>query len=70
MFHNQNWLSKSRTKIRNHKLSSLRSLWLLALLLTLTLGSIPAAAQYNAYVVANGSNSVWVINTMTRTWSL
>src|SRR5436309_374668 len=65
MFHNQNWLSKLMIRIRNYELCPLRPLWFLALLLTLTLASVPAAAQYNAYVAQNASNSVWVINTMT-----
>src|SRR5213594_1758197 len=66
MFHNKTWFSKSMIRIRNHKLSSLRTLWFLALLLTPTLASVPAAAQYNAYVVQNSANSVWVINTTTK----
>src|SRR5437667_273893 len=65
MFHNQTWFSKFMIKIRNPKLSSLRPLWVLAVLLTPALASVPAAAQYNAYVAQNASNSVWVINTMT-----
>src|SRR5947199_4207491 len=65
MFHNQTWFSKFMIRIRNHKLSSLRPLWFLAVLLTPALSSVPAAAQYNAFVAQNASNSVWVINTMT-----
>src|SRR5439155_1162397 len=65
MFHNQTWFPKSMIRIRNHKLSSFGPLWFLVLLLTPTLASVPAAAQYNAYVAQNASNSVWVINTMT-----
>src|SRR5690242_8869570 len=64
MFHNQTWFSNSTIRIRNYKLCSL--LWFVVLLLTPTLASVPAAAQYNAFVAQNASNSVWVINTMTH----
>src|SRR6266446_2353259 len=54
-------------RIRNRD-SSLIPCWLLrclALPLLAALVSVPAAAQCDAYVAQNASNSTWVINTMT-----
>src|SRR6266849_7651759 len=57
------WESKSQN--RENRLSPMRSFRWLSLLLTAGLASVPAAAQCDAYVAQNASNSVWVINTMT-----
>src|SRR3989442_402718 len=61
------WFWQSQTQNWDHRLSWLRPLfWCLALLLTAALASVPAAAQCDAYVVDNATNSIRVINTLTK----
>src|SRR5216683_3192040 len=62
---NKAWFWESKSQNRENRLSPLRSFRWLSLLLTAGLASVPAAAQCDAYVAQNASNSVWVINTMT-----
>src|SRR6266436_6956101 len=62
---NKAWFWESKSQNRENRLSPLRSFRWLSLLLTAGLASVPAAAQCDAYVAQNASNSTWVINTMT-----
>src|SRR5229473_2812131 len=62
---NKAWFWESKSQNRENRLSPMRSFRWLSLLLTAGLASVPAAAQCDAYVAQNASNSVWVINTMT-----
>src|SRR6266478_4146409 len=65
MHDNRGWFWGSTIRNRD---SSLIPCWLLrclALPLLAALVSVPAAAQCDAYVAQNASNSTWVINTMT-----
>jgi YVTN family beta-propeller protein len=59
------WSWGSQIQNRGRRLSALWWFRGLSLLLTAGLVSVPAAAQCDAYVAQNASNSVWVINTMT-----
>jgi YVTN family beta-propeller protein len=57
---------KSKTRLGNRQRQRLRQLFWIALFLSVSFGSVPAAAQSYAYVPTHKSNSVSVINTSTR----
>jgi YVTN family beta-propeller protein len=57
---------KSETTLGNRQLQRLRQLFWIALFLSLSFGSVPAAAPSYAYVPTHKSNSVSVINTSTK----
>src|SRR5260370_867639 len=65
MSNNRAWFWKFKIQNRERRLSLLRPFRWLSLLLTAALAGVPAAAQCDAYVAQNASNSTWVINTMT-----
>src|SRR5260370_11724356 len=65
MHDDREWCWGSRIQIRDNSLIPRWLLRCLALPLLAALVCSPAAAQCDAYVAQNASNSAWVINTMT-----
>src|SRR4029077_10469597 len=65
MRNSREWLWESKIQNREKRLNLLWSFRCLSLLLTAGLATVPAAAQCDAYVAQNASNSTWVINTLT-----
>src|SRR5712691_5987799 len=59
------WFWDSRVRNRGNRLIQNWLFRCLALATLAALWCVPAAAQCDAYVVQNGSNSVWVVNTKT-----
>src|SRR5712691_7769333 len=59
------WFWDSRVRNRGNRLIQNWLFRCLALPTLAALWCVPAAAQCDAYVVQNGSNSVWVVNTKT-----
>jgi YVTN family beta-propeller protein len=59
------WFWKCTMQSRDHKPSASLTRCGLAVVLLTVLTSVPAAAQCDAYVAQNASNSVWAINTST-----